>query len=1358
MDNQASHPTLGVSRLFRRYQAGLVKPPETDEWGFVEESSELVGFDALSTLRAVLVVGPPWIGKTFVAEQIQTLELLDGDQFPTKLHHHSIGLPLQPPGWGEWVSSVRRANWIVDSLDEGELIQENVHQIILHDLRALTPLARNRLRVIVFCREANLPESFRDALTGVYADEFAAFELLGLTQAGARHMLGEATFSRVLGKIREHGLHSVAQFPAPLKYIERHLDEPLTKAVIWEGVLKELLEEKSERKQKRAFNDPETEERFRAATQLACVMTFAGVDRVSTGDLDSSSRPLRELIRESPPGVGPSRAAARRALETAMFTRGRFSQKHLREWMCAFALKDMAPGRLKVLLTEPDGPLHPGHMGILSLLTQLGKPETKDWIVTKNGGLLPQSDQPLSLADVCQILDRLEQIAEDSRASLRFWDEPSVRQLRVGGLGEELAIRLGDKSRSLARRVLLLQIASTTDSPATVEAAIDILCELALPHELIEAALVVVKRLAAPGQLFRLDEFVRSARPTSRVHKACVSAIIKRFLDEGFWTIDDAARHAPEPHDDVVDSTHMLEHVLMQALTVPAAMIVIERMLPAVLSGASESSSSEREKLFHRAIAVVLEQETPSESALDALIPLAIRQWELECHLRFDFSSGFRKSEPSRRKLYLAELRYHRDQGNEATRRSFRWILLPDDVEWLIDQLPAAAGNEDEMLDDLLVVAGRGSEKLQARARAFVQSHSPGVVGQFDEGLKRRKIWEEEQRTRNELAVRAKSRRDVEIRAHTTEILDHADCSLQQKMWALSKVCFPSDHARPSNLIGTWDDLDPNTQDRILGVCASAINHCEPTPIPLTNSVPQTLLFEAWCFRATVMHRPQQLKLDSVMIAKWLPALLHWTIYSDATVIDMCCRTDRRATEQVFLEAIERELQLGSRPAVTVSNMPAQLWTPPVRDKLVQFMADAQFAPSSRGDLLDRISQHDPSIAIPLARNALNADAKSDLGKAALNVLLRLSPNDAWPQVRDDFENGRSESLLLLGQLYDFRNRDGFNDWPAERLVEMTSMLFSAFPPGSDAEDVDGWLTPETLCCQLRDAIPSILFNRGGSEDRKALTKLVADQPQLQPWFDRALAEEKARRILGVSSSQFLPLESVLDALANADYRFVRHAGDLIEVIEEQLGTISATICEDVELFYRKQDRSSQVEGTLQAYFLRRLFDRLPGRVLAPNTTVVYLAREHQGKFLRRTDILVTATCLDGTQAAVVIEIKWSSNAKISTSLAVQLGDQYLLAEGRTHGIYLVAWNGRVDRWKPSGRQVIPKSCQELQCRLDGQAVDYNRTHEGIRVDSIVFDLAWPTKKPHKRSSRKPKSKLVATRAAQKTSRKRKKT
>lgn len=184
-----------------------------------------------------------------------------------------------------------------------------------------------------------------------------------------------------------------------------------------------------------------------------------------------------------------------------------------------------------------------------------------------------------------------------------------------------------------------------------------------------------------------------------------------------------------------------------------------------------------------------------------------------------------------------------------------------------------------------------------------------------------------------------------------------------------------------------------------------------------------------------------------------------------------------------------------------------------------------------------------------------------------------------------------------------------------------------------------------------------------------------------------------------------------------------------------------------VQLFYTT-DGKRQDEGALQAYFFRRLNDRLPGRVPSARASEIDLSREHQGNYLRRKDILIKAACLGGANAEVAVEIKWSSNRETSTSLRQQLCDKYLVAEGRTHGIYLVAWDGHCAGWRSAGEKTNPKALQQLSQALERQANATIVEIPAVRINPVVFDLEWIKRKPQKKASSKLNGKASARKAA----------
>jgi hypothetical protein len=216
-----------------------------------------------------------------------------------------------------------------------------------------------------------------------------------------------------------------------------------------------------------------------------------------------------------------------------------------------------------------------------------------------------------------------------------------------------------------------------------------------------------------------------------------------------------------------------------------------------------------------------------------------------------------------------------------------------------------------------------------------------------------------------------------------------------------------------------------------------------------------------------------------------------------------------------------------------------------------------------------------------------------------------------------------------------------------------------------------------------------------------------------------------------------LSVERIVELLDNADYRLVRSDDDLLEAVLETLGRINNDISHDLAMLYAKPARVQRTrrhkalrrpngrqhleEDALQSYIRRRLVDLLP-RVVDPGVKVELL-REDQVRHRRRLDLRILAPCLDANQACVIIEIKWSDNRKVGTSLTEQLGTQYLLGEQRTHGIYLVGWCGTCG-WTRNRKH---RSRQELPQALVRQARRFCQRHRNrhIRIEAFVLDAEW---------------------------------
>jgi len=583
MDTSLLSTESGITRRFRDFGSDV--QVEQDEYGFVEPSFGSLGIrELLSTASAILIRGRPWMGKTYLAKKVkeQATELDLGKYvWHSSLEQHTIGCRLEPGEWAEWCNGQDRACWILDAIDEAELIETNVSARIAHLLEGLNEEARGRLKLIMFGRETEIPSPFTDSLRTLYQDDFRDVELMPLDRDNARRMVPEQTFAAVLSVIQDKRLQGVCNVPAALAYITQHKnDAELSEDIVWKGILESLLQEKSSTQGRRKQPRSEVDQLFLAAARIAVVLTFSDYERLGNDHSPPQALSVGQLFKsDSRPGE-PTVIAAREAIQTEMFSRHGFAQKNIREWMCAFGLKECSLGRLRVLLTDKDDKLCREHWAVISLLTKIGRPEVRDWIRDKNGGVPPLSDlSTLTLAEVKDIVDRLEAIADTTPWEVSLWGDRGLKRLNVAGVGKMLAERLRDPSRSTNKRSLLVQIALETSAREALPVARAIVENVKDDDKLRYSALVLMLRLATPQEFQALESFVRRAHPNTIDQKKIVSAIIRRYLDDGFWDVEQAAHYASEPDGDVIDSTAVLAHVLQEKMTVAAARVFIRRSL-----------------------------------------------------------------------------------------------------------------------------------------------------------------------------------------------------------------------------------------------------------------------------------------------------------------------------------------------------------------------------------------------------------------------------------------------------------------------------------------------------------------------------------------------------------------------------------------------------------------------------------------------------------------------------------------------------------------------------------------------------------------------------------------------------------
>jgi hypothetical protein len=418
---------IPVTRLFTR----RFRP---DALGFLDtnQSPELYRVEHLFEHPAVVIVAPPWMGKTTVASQLhewlraQPIHL-SFDKYLCLLRFdiHGEERNLPPIWWDEWRQNTQtlRACWIIDGFDEGEERLGGIRERILHLVSELDDCHRANLRLLIFSRQREWLTEFRASLGEAYVlrplQELPEVQLAPLHEQAARDMLGSlVAFDRVADLIRQHGLQPVAGYPAALKFLGLQSgDTHLSVVDVWRGVLKHLLQEPDS--SRRLGLRSEAEDRFEAACRISAVLTLTNSTQVVDCAVATEMPTLADIFRA--PGDRSLRVPGREACEVGPFLNTpeggyRLSQRNIQNWLAAFGLANLRLGPLRSALGDGERKVFSRHRDLLPLLGYLSADvEVRDWIEGLGKGLpLPSDLIGLSLTKSLGYIDQLEGILAGS--------------------------------------------------------------------------------------------------------------------------------------------------------------------------------------------------------------------------------------------------------------------------------------------------------------------------------------------------------------------------------------------------------------------------------------------------------------------------------------------------------------------------------------------------------------------------------------------------------------------------------------------------------------------------------------------------------------------------------------------------------------------------------------------------------------------------------------------------------------------------------------------------------------------------------------------------------------------------------
>jgi len=489
--------------------------------------------------------------------------------------------------------------------------------------------------------------------------------------------------------------------------------------------------------------------------------------------------------------------------------------------------------------------------------------------------------------------------------------------------------------------------------------------------------------------------------------------------------------------------------------------------------------------------------------------------------------------------------------------------------------------------------------------------------------------------------------------------------------------------------------------------------------------------------------------LNSAVIRKWLPALFKVYEGDWETTLQRCSEVDQILCEDIAFEAIRRESMGASDVVFTAQQFPPNLWSHQLAERILKLVEGDEIKHQVRIYLLDRVARVFPEMARPVAQRWAQASIynANDLKYAGTDILLVINPSQGWLYLEKLLESEQPRAMFLRMrslQPNHYGPSARLESWPAELLGRLADLLFQTFPPAQDPVREPGEaysLGAEDDLLSLRDKIALLLFRRGLKDDQEILDRLSASHPTVRQWLDYTRAQQGAdnfleevdlRRPAARSTGAYITRSQVVKLLQDSRYRLLRSQDDLQAVVLEELQAISQDAMNHLGMLYRpkikKAERRKRLhEEALQAYLHCRLNDRLRS-ALDPMPRIIFLDREPLAARNTRNDIKIQTIAQDRQPLALVIEVKWSDNPEVSTSLIEQLAQDYLLKNGITHGIYFVGWSGVPGTWRrvAVGKPPVPRTSLDAWRTSLGQQVKLlSEKHQELSIVPFILDLSW---------------------------------
>ena len=1241
---------------------GIIAPPtrrfalqnmefNTDATGFLTwpDQPGLFTFGDLVGMRAVVVLAPAWSGKTTLAKSIWAY--LKEPSFPVEPPHpfgnrvhatffeRGVSGGDLPTWWGDsWQDrQEQRACWIVDAIDEDVRRKQGGFDRILDAIENLARERRERLLLLVFCRENEFSPEIRGRLTEIYGatgeqtSSLNYLTLAPLDRESAYRLVagGEQELDRVCTLAEHNRIGKITNTPIVLQTLTTYQSgSSVSTEELWRQIVENLLIDQRELEQDPDRVAPHRDLLIESAGRIAATLAFGDCEVVKFAGQPGNAPSLDDLFPPRERLYGELRDAVRYALRSGVFVREddgyRVSAHNVREWLSALYIRNYSLARLRPLVCDATGNSHPEHRGILAILYEIaGDQDVIRWIAREYGGVPPRTDAlPWHLDAAIDCLRNLLQAADKSPHGLPSIEWRSdLRSFRVDGMAKHVGHLLEETplAKNNQRR-LLLAVARAIEAYELIP----ILSRIILSEDegpyVRNAAVAFEKSERWAPYLEDLSKCVRDMDPEGDEKRELKADIILLLLKQEYWTCVEAFRHMPEPKPFYVDAAHVLVSRIEEAMSLDDARDIAISYLQGggVVPGAGNDqdesvSSGEvrgRRKVALRALSVLVKQEQHSPDDLgilrQALWGLGDDIWRTECR---GILSLFRGLRDERRRIVEESLWGGRLDELDPVHPEH--LLVEEDVQWLMAQCNehgGAAGNR--AFSCLHTVAQR--EGISPDDREAVHLWLESEAADYVEKMRERRaelaaLEKQHEEERSQAEEREARHRPISIREAVQSELAHRPAGHRADGPRLAWVCFVEDDGlRPPDVSGRWSDLNEDEKKVVLDACADWVQTEKPMPASPGYTYSLRQIQEAALFGTLVQARPAI--VDVPDIAKhWLPSVLRlWDLpgltFSSERVLAICAARQPEETQDAILVEIGRGATPPSNIPVLPSRLPEDTWGNEFCERVLGVIEASRYAPEARRSLLWTLTRRQPGIALAFARKHLKNQAGTEhavdsvLYPAMVDTLLQTAPHDVLDLLDREAE---SSGLHFLESLHSLRSRRDWPNvtdmvrWPAENLgrlyVVLSRALGDEHPSEMQAGVRVGMRWGEAVD-ELRNRLPYILFDRDSEDSHQVLAALAQDDEHLSTWYEHMKSQREASGLLSSESEKGLvvtpadlgiPWRDVVEALlTESPYRPIQTSSDLLEVLVEELRSIGKDARQHLSCLYYSLTLDADTKGT----------------------------------------------------------------------------------------------------------------------------------------------------------------------------------